>query len=350
MTCKPQPTLKLSLVFCIIVVVQQLRYSAKIISINDQKNAIVDSGIPGLNSFISFSSLQNPTTQLNLRTILKPLFEAIPTGNGRQKVKPAVLKNIIRRKHLLDREDIVLATHVTTNKLKTLLTQLKYWNGPASAAVYIQSQKDIDSFINFRNENGQLLHDTSFHFVMEKTDMAYPHNTLRNVAMESVESDYFLALDVDFIPMPESCHEILVKTLKNKSSEFTKNRKRLFVLPAFQLFPAKNETHTNENMLPKSKEEFLKKIEKKEMSIFHADDFSAGHAATNYRRWQNNYLKQPPDNYFYDLKGKKLKFANFEPYVIAYKPGIPRYWEGKLLIFQKRRRRYGKVYFNTKVI
>ena len=78
------------------------------------------------------------------------------------------------------------------------------------------------------------MQDVSFHFVLEKTDLAYPHNILRNVAIETVECDYFLAIDVDFIPMPkEKCHSHIQNLIRDKHSGFTSDRQRLFVLPAF---------------------------------------------------------------------------------------------------------------------
>jgi hypothetical protein len=303
------PTLKLLFLFCSILIFQQLTFSAKIISINDEG------------------------TVINIQAATKALFDSIPISddNTGYRSKPTIMKNFIRRKVLLDREDIVLGTHITTNKLNTLITQLKYWKGPASVAIYISSKQDIDEFFNFRNRNGILLRDTSFHFVLEKTTMAYPHNILRNVAIEAIESDYFVALDADFIPMPEGCHDNLISMISKEPSNFQKNGHRLFILPAFQLFPKTKETLVHEERIPRNKAELADRVCRREVQPSHVDESSQGHIAANYSRWLEN-LNTTTEEDFYDVLDTNI-LRYFEPFVVGYRPGIPRYWEGELDIW-----------------
>lgn len=282
------------------------------------------------------SSFSHTSDRLDLHDAVQGIFASIPkpmniTTLRESSSEPTILKNLIRREQAMaDHEDITLATHITTSKFQVLLTQLRYWDGPASVAVYINSAQHIEQFFVFYTENKELLHNVSFHVIMEKTEMAYPHNILRNVAIETIVSDYFVAMDVDFIPMPFGCHGRLLLVLKTKPS-FSEKRQRLFVLPAFQLHPSQNETHASPKRLPSSNAELLDKLEKKEMIPFRVDVWEDGHYATNYKTWLANLDNSKSDNAFYDIPLDE-DFRYFEPYVVGYRPGIPRYWEGTFLV------------------
>jgi hypothetical protein len=293
---------------------------------DETRLSFIDSGVP-----TQISSGNNSNGNTNLHQAFGAIFDSLPPSHKRHKTKPMVLRNAIRRESIMDMDDIVLATHMTTNKFKVLLTQLKYWKGPASVAVYVKSKAGLENFFNFRQENRPLLRNVSFHFVMEKTRMAYPHNILRNLAMESIESYYFLALDVDFIPMPEGSHDKLVQNLNTTNSIFKNKKRTLFVLPAYELPPKEGEQYTTPDQLPNSTEQTLDKLKNKKLLPFRKEKFPQGHAPTNFEKWQNN-LRSPTGEIFYNIdwqRNKKGAIKHFEPYVIGYRPGIPKYWEGK---------------------
>jgi hypothetical protein len=184
------------------------------------------------------------------------IFDSLPVADSSSPQSATILKNLIqRREKVLYSNDVLLTTHISTNKLEVLLTQLKYWGGPASVAVYFKDQAGINQFFQVWQQHYDKLKQTSFHFVFEKnTTLLYPHNLLRNVAMDAVESDYSLAMDVDFIPFPKGCHDRLIQVMQDNST-IAERKKTLFILPAFQMFPKKHETHATEDMLPASKAE-----------------------------------------------------------------------------------------------
>ncbi|KAL3929666.1 MAG: hypothetical protein SGBAC_012110 [Bacillariaceae sp.] len=246
-------------------------------------------------------------------------------------LKPTIVKNLIPRPNAIKtKQDVAVATHITTNKLPILLTHLEYWNGPASVAVYLKTQRHIQEFFSFYQASIPLLQEVSFHFVLEKTDLQYPHNILRNVAIETVECDYFLAIDVDFIPMPKGkCHSHIRALIQDKYSGFTSDRQRLFVLPAFSLLQNQTETSlqssASQHRLPTSRNQLVEMLEEQEMIPFRYNFWFGGHFATNYPWWLRN-LKRRSSKPFYNL-GMDESIRYYEPYVVGYRPGIPRYWE-----------------------
>ena len=300
----------------VLMVCQQLWFNQKTALFNND-NSFLPPIVNDVGTSSSFAGLHRA---------MMGLFESIPISNQQPEMKPATLKNLICRLDAHDNRDIVLATHITTSKFQALLTQLKYWKGPASIAVYIKTKEDIDSFFRFIGQNQPLLKTVTFHLVMEKTDMPYPHNILRNVAVEAVESGHIvILLDVDLIPMPEGCHDRLLAALKSPSSELFVNKKKMFVLPAFQIKQIEGNTHASEDQLPLSKGELIEKLKTKEVVPFHLKEFERGHGPTNFTKWIN--LPSSNDTTFYDIPNdSRVKNGSFEPYVIAFKFGLPKYW------------------------
>jgi hypothetical protein len=104
--------------------------------------------------------------------------------------------------------------------------------------------------------------------------------------MRTIESDYFVALDVNFIPAPQNSYEGLVSLLQSNRSvrdELRENR-RLFVVPAFELFAQDGHTQASEDMLPHSEEEVAEMVKNQAMQPFEKG-FAKGHRATNFPRW-----------------------------------------------------------------
>eukprot|EP00980_Cylindrotheca_fusiformis_P000001 scaffold1_cov108-Cylindrotheca_fusiformis.AAC.1 len=276
--------------------------------------------------------LSNPeaTNDYDQYLAIKHIFNGLPTTSSSQ-IKPMILKNFIRRdgKKGLKKMDITLATQLSTSKFKNLLTQLDYWNGPASVAVYISKLEDLDMLYNFTRENRKYVHETSFHLVLEKPgSLLYPINILRNVAMEAIESDYFLAIDVDLVPFPRDCHDRLVSAYFN--IKLVDKESLLFILPAFALFPQEGEEYATADMLPSSKEMTLAMVKNGKMDQFWKDKFPSGHGPTDYEQWFANTGKKKDS--FYPIHLSYRSSLSFEPYVVGFKPGIPRYWEGKSVI------------------
>jgi hypothetical protein len=237
-----------------------------------------------------------------------------------------------RRTDLIKHNDnaVTVAVHASTQRLNRLLFLIERWGGPVSASIYMTSQKDIETLEKFYVRHAESFKYTDIHILMENTNDGYPHNILRNMALKSIQSDYFLALDVDFVTTPnasQSLHDmirsdiVLQRELQNKT---------LMVLPAFNrnLRIKINETNVFEigtKSLPKSKEVAMKDWDVGHIEPFHVKKFSRGHASTDFDKW---YDGDNTTKSFYKIHYK----LGFEPYVLGYnKRGdveLPDYWEG----------------------
>ncbi|KAL3939771.1 MAG: hypothetical protein SGBAC_005574, partial [Bacillariaceae sp.] len=251
----------------------------------------------------------------------KTLFESLPFSESTFN-KPMVLRNFIRREHLLNKTSIVLSTQTSTRKFTSLYQQLVYWNGPSSVAVYIKSNDDLLKLANFTSQHSELLKEASFHLVMEHTSLAYPANILRNVAMEGIESFYFVAMDVDLIPLPKNCHSKLSETMSRVS--IANRTKTLFVLPAFSLLPEKGEKYANASEVPRTKRKAVAMARRGRIEQFWKRKFPPGHAPSRYPAWMK---AGEGSKDFYRLTMTKATSTKYEPYVLGFKPGVPRYWE-----------------------
>eukprot|EP00980_Cylindrotheca_fusiformis_P024133 scaffold11561_cov151-Cylindrotheca_fusiformis.AAC.6 len=259
-----------------------------------------------------------------MKTAVQNLFGDLPADSTDTQMRPTILQHLIRRKGRvsLDRHDIVLATHLSTSKFNQLLVQLKYWNGPASAAVYIKSTKDIDAFFKFVDEHESSLQQTSFHLVMERTTkLPYPFNILRQVALEAIETYYFVTMDVDLIPLPQDCHGALVSTLPSLKD----TKSTLYVLPAFSLVTERNEKVASEDRLPHNRTEAIQSAKQKKLIQFQKKKSPGGHGPSRYSTWLADKNEASP--YAYPITVSRAETRKYEPYVLGFKPGIPRYWE-----------------------
>ena len=96
----------------------------------------------------------------------------------------------------------------------------------------------------------------TFHLLIDKRSGApfYPHNILRNIAMENALTDHILNLDVDFIPSPHS-HDYLLTYLSSPGLP----EKKALILPSFERKLLENEAEASVTAsdLPASKLQLL---------------------------------------------------------------------------------------------
>jgi hypothetical protein len=315
-----------------------------------------------------------------------------PKEQQQQQQQRRTLANFIPRQGPVAPENVILATHISSERFSKLLTQTKWWRGPISVAVYINSYASIDRFSQFLDQHADQLCNTSFHVLLEggtytdtdtdttytntdtdtntytntntdtnandNTDITteafyYPHNILRNIALMNVESDYFFATDADHVPSPNSYARLsklllpLPHSNNNNNTNDIKNtntnmdimrsrlrQKTLFVFPAFELFANKKEQFATEDMLPQTKDQLLSKVETGRMAPFQKKRCPNCHGPTDFDRWyQHHHHHQHHKNnntteeaFYYTLSNRNIT-PNFEPYVLGYRHGIPRYWE-----------------------
>jgi hypothetical protein len=248
-----------------------------------------------------------------------------------------IITNLVPRKRIpkkdFGEEDFSLATHATVGRLDRLLEEYRRWDGPVSAAVYVASEEDIDILLAFLFNKGRMLKDIAIHVLMEDLSFKskqYPNNILRNIAMGQLETDFFVALDVDFVTSVGAHGQL--RELMTTYPNFTEvlRTKTLFVLPAFESVTY-NETFVNETghtvvekrpktlEAPDTKEEVIRQVKAGIVAPFHLKQFPPGHGPTRFPL------------YFANTTGPIYPITyhhRFEPYVLAYRRGLPKYWTG----------------------
>ena len=193
----------------------------------------------------------------------------------------------------VDEYDVTLVTQMTVNRIQTLHTLLKHWNGPVSIAVY-GTESDVLSFIQYVNKFGMLegRSNVAIHIVYIRKGYYHPINYLRNVAWSAARSPYVFLIDLDFIPSYGLYHYL------RKATELlmTETQKRALVVAAFET------KHTN-TAFPNDKAEMVKLAKRRTALRFH-ETFS-GHTATDYSKWMIA-------SYPYIVTWSK----NYEPYMV----------------------------------
>ena len=218
-------------------------------------------------------------------------------------------------------DDVTLLTHLSVNKLETLLRQVARWQGPVSAAVYISSDQQLEEFTRFvSHHHDNALQQTTFHIFMETPahPKGYPHNILRNLALDYMETDYFLALDSDFVTTTD-CHNRLVSYLAKDPFKSLLQSKTVVVLPAFEM----RRNAPNISMVPNSKEEVIQQVKLNVTAPFQIDQYAPGHLATNYTKWLDSVSGNGANDITYPIEYA----AQYEPYIMGYRHGIPKYWK-----------------------
>ena len=217
-----------------------------------------------------------------------------------------------RREYATQPNDVTMVTQGSPSKLDRLRHLLARWNGPISCTAVISSHEDIVRLADFWNSNTIVRLYVSIHVYMEQqpNTQGYPINIARNIALDHIDSDYFLANDIDFIPDP-AAFSILSAANKQELKQ------RVFwVLPAFERFLSKENKEAlvdDVALIPKDKSTLLKMVKEEVLEPFHP--YTSGHRPTNITRWYNT------------TKDYEIKFKMYyEPYVVGYKFGAPQYW------------------------
>ena len=148
------------------------------------------------------------------------------------------------------------------------------------------------------------------------TGLYYPHNILRNIAMEHTPTDLAFYNDIDFIPSANS-HAMLLKHL----SSLHEDRPSVMILPAFErkLFEGEGESQIITQDVPFSKANLLSQLDSnfERIAPFH-ENYASGHGPTNYAKW---YRAVEPYDVEHDL--------DYEPYFVVNKKkwDVPLFWE-----------------------
>eukprot|EP00547_Thalassionema_nitzschioides_P012029 CAMPEP_0194262248 /NCGR_PEP_ID=MMETSP0158-20130606/46449_1 /TAXON_ID=33649 /ORGANISM="Thalassionema nitzschioides, Strain L26-B" /LENGTH=401 /DNA_ID=CAMNT_0039002401 /DNA_START=149 /DNA_END=1354 /DNA_ORIENTATION=+ len=273
---------------------------------------------------------QKPSSSLEM--VLFQLFDSIgpahwnDSDTGEQHCNMKTVTNFKQRAVYVDKEDITLVTHGSIEKFSLLVDQISQWKGPVSFVIYLDSREAIKEFCSklqhvTQDSESDFNQYVSIHALLEKHggSLPYPNNMLRNIAQKNIESNYFLLMDVDFMPCPSGTYEHFKSHLKDDFFWTKLRNNTIFVLPAFERFAESNESTVTLDMVPQNKDQLIDLLDQKLASTFHPY-FPPGHYPTDYQKW----LQNEPSEFSYPIQYMK----RFEPYILAYKHGLPEFWDG----------------------
>jgi hypothetical protein len=262
----------------------------------------------------------------------------------------------IPRRRPVDHDAVTAAVHADTNRFHRLLFLIQRWKGPVSASIHIQSSDEIPKLVEFVTTYSEELAWTDIHVLMEDSpELAYPHNLLREMALRSIETEYFLAMDVDFVTTPDAYQGLHQLIRQDADLRMALHNRTWMVLPAFERLLDFKVTEDNilsiettkPDVLPKNKLEALSLWDNDELDPFHLKRVDWGHGSTNFTRWyvepedriDNNNDNNPSTTTtpttttnkrpsFYPISYE----MGFEPYVLGCKKCedvvLPQYWAG----------------------
>ena len=246
--------------------------------------------------------------------------------------------NFIPRKvDVENAEQVVIAMQASASyaKLANMMINLRKWNGPGSISLYIQSAEDVELIADWlaNPEIAWHLRESNVHILMEKIvdfspypeptmQWTYPYNSLRNLGLENIGTDYFLLLDVDLIVPPNSFATTRDLFKNNPQLLQDMHHKRsMFVLPAFEVCPGgvsqAPEVDATESDLPTSKKDLVRMVGEKTAWVIYSDKNELNQGPSNAEKWYT----------FTESTHYPIQWAHqYEPYVIGYMPGVPRFW------------------------
>jgi glycosyltransferase-like protein LARGE len=137
------------------------------------------------------------------------------------------------------------------------------------------------------------------------------------LALDSATTDFVLNLDVDFLPSKDALQSVR-SHLQEKGWDQQLKEKKVLVLPAFEFFPTATAPPEGGNFtIPVTKSDLKKSIDIRESAWFQYKSYPPGHGPTNYKKWFKTSATYP------------VKYeSGFEPYFIAGREGLPRFWDG----------------------
>lgn len=210
---------------------------------------------------------------------------------------------------------VSLVSQLTVDRLGALERMARVWQGPITAALYILRAADVDHARQLIAESPLLRQHATFVLVHASSGAwafdnlgLYPINTLRNVALNATRSEFGLFLDVDFVTSGSAAEAYALLSSRGYDA-MMRERKRVFVLPAFELVGDAYKNGgpvVNIDAMPRSKAALKQAVRDRLVQQVHQSKYAPAHHATNYTRW---YESVEPYSVVYEHE--------FEPYFIG---------------------------------
>ncbi|KAK4536179.1 hypothetical protein CDCA_CDCA07G2204 [Cyanidium caldarium] len=219
---------------------------------------------------------------------------------------------------------LTLATHWSTDKLEQFIRQARQWPGPISATVFVRDPlTEIPALLQALPPDVQ--HRTDVHLLLSgayaRAASHYPFNAARNLALDNVRTPFALMLDVDFLPSASVLREFTTLMEHSLLRDQMQQGRALLVVPAFEVLRAPD---TPQAALPRDKRELTAAVASGTVAPFHVREYWSGHGPTDFKHWLELGTPANVDqitSVFY-----RVDYVDgFEPYLIAYTHGLPRY-------------------------
>ncbi|KAI8647199.1 glycosyl-transferase for dystroglycan-domain-containing protein [Parasitella parasitica] len=211
--------------------------------------------------------------------------------------------------HIINTQDITLATLVTRNRFHVLSRLATNYQGPISAAIHVLDDQDkvntIKELGKIYSSNSDMQKYVDIHLIIDKFDRQF--NMWRNTAKLFTRTDYLMMLDVDF----HLCTDFRKTIFGNPTiSGMLAAGKTAIVVPAFEYLNSKD--GMDWRTFPTKKSQLIKQVNAKKLDSFHSS-WVSGHGATNYTQWYTATELYPVTEYEF----------SYEPYIIYKKEGTP---------------------------
>ncbi|TFK51106.1 hypothetical protein OE88DRAFT_1630451 [Heliocybe sulcata] len=250
---------------------------------------------------------QGPATSLDLSE------ELFLSKAFAQSMRPSkIIPYFYRATADLEKDDITIATLVTSNRFGVFKKLVEDYQGPISVAIHIKdTAEEVEALLDRLHELYTSVPAMSayvdIHLMIDHFDRQF--NTWRNVARLFARTDYVMMLDVDFA----LCTDFRSSVRRSRPiMDKLESGDAAFVLPAFEY--VKQRDGIEQANLPRSKKALVSLVKQGVIDVFHRS-WAPGHNSTDYPRF---YSSRPGEVY----KVTQYQSA-YEPYVIFKKEGPP---------------------------
>ena len=246
--------------------------------------------------------------------------------------------------------EVALCLHTTANHLYHLKDLSKAWDGPISVSVFtygkdvpfaiysivylhmcvehVRDQVSFHLIFPVAQTPASLASVSKFNFNCSAVDylkidrgrdnyaisnMQYPNNILRNVAITNSKSEYVLVLDIDMVPS-KYLHKQFIDFVKRQGTgkSASQSDRTVYVLPSFE--------SQKDDFVPKTKQILLNDWKSREVRPFYSEICWKCQRVTDYEQWRNSrHLDFMDVAYYVDWEDP------WEPFYIAKRTALPLY-------------------------
>lgn len=237
-------------------------------------------------------------------------------------------------------ENVTIVTQTSANHLENLILLSRKWNGPISVSVF--THKDdaefaVKSILYLRTCYPSIANKVSFHLVFPidstpsidlinnlsklscsepfgktiqrqqkanyDSEIEYPHNLLRNIALKSATTTYIFMIDIDMVPSENLTVEFMRLIERRRTNQDFDIDKTAFIVPSFE---------SKDWSIPRDKIKLLNAWESRNVRPFYYETCWKCQKPTEYDRWKKLFKTEIMD-IGYNVEWKDP----WEPFYIA---------------------------------